>query len=764
MGEGVHADRRVRDILEESAKRIAALLESGHDTDADDLRREFDVVAESARSHAELLDMTLPQALAYSKGVDVSRVLEGGGNAILTAALLALATSAHVAPSKNSTQSRALVAADPMAPYLSFGTSYISLGAPSDALSYKGDLAVALQPIDSVAAYVESPQTPEEFSGKSAEESTAAANAPDSIEAPAEAPKDTPAEAPRTEPAEADEDTHEVAPADTPSAPVSKSAVPAEPKPSVSQQAESNPRNEAEEEAFLRQHSISRFFGTAAAAEAALRDSVSRSSTFSGHVVTTMLGFKSSIEKTHITLSNLRKALASVVRSATRNEKMEAGDMTRVATELDASRADVQEIQRLTSAIAAVRAKPADIEALAECFESAAALFEWEIDERAQYNRLLTRARLETVATFMENDAEFRNQFSPAVLASLHDANNAYRSAMVTVRKAADDVLALCASQSPSQQGWLRARQEATVMRGFCVHQLGHSASGFPMETKYRIAYSTVEKNSADVSLCDSSKFNKFSSCYTEYTDAPIPPEFSSAREQVLYYAEQQFPRSPKVSTHFSAPSSTQASVPLNEFLKTCSQSELSYVLFQLTYSLAGMYSVMGLQLHCFSERSDLSKVAVYKDAHSSSSIFSMVNAHGRKDWDLPMGAPVVHIQCDFDKASWWLPRAPPAQKRFVEAAKSGADLRDLLFAMLQSESNPAALNAAAADSHSALHTAYVLASECFPASLAARFQSSATKRADLSIVQCLSSTVFSPIVQSFPSTTELPLCIWSAR
>ena len=141
-----------------------------------------------------------------------------------------------------------------------------------------------------------------------------------------------------------------------------------------------------------------------------------------------------------------------------------------------------------------------------------------------------------------------------------------------------------------------------------------------------------------------------------------------------------------------------------------------------------------------------------------------MLNAHGRRDWILPSGAPLVHIQCDVDKATWWLPQAPPAQKRFVEAAKSGADLRDLLFAMLQSEDNPATLAAAAVDSQSALHTAYALATECFPASLAARFQSDATKRADVSIVQCLSSTVFSHFLQTFPSTTELPLCIWSAR
>jgi hypothetical protein len=173
------------------------------------------------------------------------------------------------------------------------------------------------------------------------------------------------------------------------------------------------------------------------------------------------------VKTTHATLCGLRKALANVVRSALRNEKIEAADeLTQVATELEADAASSADaaFQPLTDALAACAAAHGDVHAaLVTAFDCAAALFAWEMDDRARYSALLTRARLESVATFMENDAAFRNQFSPAVLASLHDANNVYRKAMVGMQKSADVLLTLCKAQSAAQQGWIFARQRAAA-------------------------------------------------------------------------------------------------------------------------------------------------------------------------------------------------------------------------------------------------------------------------------------------------------------
>jgi hypothetical protein len=259
-----------------------------------------------------------------------------------------------------------------------------------------------------------------------------------------------------------------------------------------------------------------------------------------------------------------------------------------------------------------------------------------------------------------------------------------------------------------------------------------------------------------------------FSSCYSEYTDEPVPPPFSSAQEEVLYYAEKQFPRSPVTTLHFSAPAagaSESDPVPLQSFLRSCTDSDALHVLFELVYSLAGMYSVMGLQLHCFKSPDDLSTLLVHRPSASPSRIYAMIAPKGRKDWQLPHDAPFLEIKVGFDAATWWRPLAPAANKKFTQATLSGGDLCDILCALLQKADDPAALDDAARTAHSPLGDVLALASECFPKHMATRFGLPAlASAADLSITDCLMSRVFAPLQQTFASTTELPACIWKSR
>ena len=519
-------------------------------------------------------------------------------------------------------------------------------------------------------------------------------------------------------------------------------------------------------------HDTSFLFGTHEAGMASVSASLIADALFNSESLMALTTFIERAESTQVSLAKVRRNLAIVIYSATRNESENAPFPASLASELrDISKSllrDAASSARATQAAreALVKAQHEESAAhLLELFEAAGHLFEAEMEDRQRYSADLTRARLDMVASFIDQDATFRSQFSPASLAALHESNSDYKDALSAYSKALAGIALLSDKQAAllsgkARQAWVNAKDALKGVRRSAMQQMRASGTGIPVHADFRLAYATLSDEGArvDVELCD--KLHFFSrKCYTDHVDAPPMPVMASAEQEVKYFAAHQFPRMPPATIHFEVPAEfrLEGGASLRELAAAeAPTQDILPILFQLVYSLAGMYSIMGLQLNCFKKVEDLQHVKVYKtQSPAYGRVYSHVlDSNDREDWRLPVNAPYVLILPDYRVATCWRTQTRLTRK-FVAEAESAADVQALLWLLLQDPRNPKALRPHIAES--AWSPVYEVAAACFGKRLARDFGVKAQDTA-ASVYEVLQ---YFETFRHTNSSAELPLCVW---
>lgn len=446
------------------------------------------------------------------------------------------------------------------------------------------------------------------------------------------------------------------------------------------------------------EHDHTYVFGSHDGGLLAIRTSLIHDAVFFSGARKSLELFVFAAELTHRALSKVRINLANVISSATSDERIFPPEIyadlqqtyRNLKRDATARTAELALAQKALGVVNHVTEEKA-AEPLLELWEQVGALFLWEMQDRERYAADLTRARLETVATAIDSDSSFRSRFAPSTLAALQDSNAAYKQNLYDYTIAVAELVAWCTKEhrlvtGAAQEAWSQAKDALSGASRDARRLMSGSDTGFPDHPDFRISYATQgqEGARADVELCERETLTQ-PTCVTAHVALPQNIEHASAESELQYYACGQFPRLPPATLHFKVPSEADTKMTFREWLAQPKEDYiLNALLFELVYSLAGMYSIMGLQLNCFRTEKDLDRIEVFDLRSSEKRIYVRVLGTVRKDWGVPASAPFALIRPEGSLATCWRPKSR-MKRKFVTESDSAADVGALLWLLLKS-------------------------------------------------------------------------------
>jgi hypothetical protein len=395
---------------------------------------------------------------------------------------------------------------------------------------------------------------------------------------------------------------------------------------------------------------------------------------------------------------------------------------------------------------------------------------QWHARERAEYSQDLNDARLETVATFMDEDPDFRLMFSPQTLASLADASAEYRAELRAFEHAQEMLRDLCLAQSSTPElrvVWGNMAQLLNeTLRG--THDERYASdTGFPLSNSYRAKYSTLHVRGEvrapvqDVEICDTQVPRR---CYVMHLDPPRPGQALRGPADTMAFYARMFGSLPPVTLHFQQPAMRVGRA--RTFAEIAQSGEISSedmraALFQLTYTLAGMYAVLKLRFNCLQQ---LTNTVLFATKSSFSGIYTVVEKHHvRQDWEVPASSAFLLIKPNYSQMSSAMVFSDPLLKnnipmRVNPVEESASDLKQFLWQLLR---DPAKSGMHLRPLSGGMMVAYQLAIECFGGSFATDFSSRIPEPArDMTIYEALESSLFTDFRRS-QASERTPTCVW---
>jgi len=468
------------------------------------------------------------------------------------------------------------------------------------------------------------------------------------------------------------------------------------------------------------------------------------------------------LEATEQVRRNLQKVVETASRGKTQWTEEERAELMMVASALQNPLADETMWDANGESIAAAETAERDtkesLTALEDALSAIMQTHQLHTALRKDYSLALNDARLETVAKYIDEDDAFRIMFAPQTLAALADASDQYREALEAYESA-----------------WMRLRETMndTGIRDKAMKRIIKSIesevfsadSGFALTNRYRVAFATLRTSDRhppvqDVEICDTKVPGR---CYEAHLPPPpMPSAYSGTPEQVFSHLVRMFGSLPPVTVHFEnndkQVSNPDHKINLLECLRdgkhegVYTKEDFRAALFQLTYSMAGIFAVNRYRLNFPTNLRDLAEFELAPiKTRESSLLYTVMGPGTREDYELPATTLHVTITPRYDELT---------TKNTLEA--SAEDLKKLLFLMLTDATKP---DKAVRDvRNTVFEVVHQMATELFGKSYEAEFfagqRTVPNAREDATIFDALDCSVFNKYRLNRPSG-RTPTCVW---
>jgi len=291
--------------------------------------------------------------------------------------------------------------------------------------------------------------------------------------------------------------------------------------------------------------------------------------------------------------------------------------------------------------------------------------------------------------------------------------------------------------------------------------------SGFALTNRYRVAFATLRTSDRhppvqDVEICDSKVPGR---CYEAHLPPPpLPQALEGTPEQVFSHHVRMFGSLPPVTVHFEnndkQVSNLAHQISLYQFLEgkhseAYTKEDFRAALFQLTYSMAGIFAVNRYRLNFPTNLRDLAGFELAPiNARESSLLYTVMGPGTREDYELPATAIHVTIKPRYDELT---------TKNTLET--SAEDLKNLLFFMLEDADKADTDKKAVRDvRNTVFEVVHQMATELFGKSYEAKFspgeRTVPNAREDATIFDALDCSVFNKYRLNRPSG-RTPTCVW---